>query len=130
MVALGRPSRRPWASLGAVWPAARGCRLALRGGRRLAPAAGRGCPPRAPSLTLRGRAGWPCSAHAVDAPHAPRHCASPPGRGRPRRPARRRDHRAGRRVGVVADRHRRDERRVDAHRDALADRGAVLAVPS
>src|SRR5947209_19036947 len=37
------------------------------------------------------------------------------------------DHRSGGRVCVVADRHRSDERRVDARLDSRADRRAVLA---
>ena len=53
-------------------------------------------------------------------------------RERGRRRARRRhvlaNHRAGRRIGVVAHRHRRHERRVDTHLHARADCGPVLAV--
>ena len=38
------------------------------------------------------------------------------------------DHRPSRRVGLVADRHRRDQRRVDARLHPRADRGPVFAI--
>src|SRR5690242_3673517 len=38
------------------------------------------------------------------------------------------DHRSRRRVGIVADAHRSDQRRVDTGLDPVADRGPVLAI--